>query len=222
MSEIVDGGQEVAYIIDVVIQEQDPDGNIVFEWRGIDHYKITETNRDFNSSKIDYAHSNALSIDEDGNILLSSRHLDEITKINHGTGDIIWRLSSNPDTNDFTFTSTNGIGDTPNFFMQHDVRLLRGQFSGNISLFDNHNNGVSGDNISSRVQIFEIDEENKIADFVWQYKNIPEVYSNFMGNAQELRNGNFVIGWGGISSPGVTEISKDGDKLFELGLPDPY
>ena len=35
--------------------------------------------------------SNAIDIDFDGNFLISSRGLDEITKIDRFTGDVIWR-----------------------------------------------------------------------------------------------------------------------------------
>ena len=41
---------------------------------------------------IDYCHTNAIEQDNDGNILISSRNMDEITKINRITGQIIWRL----------------------------------------------------------------------------------------------------------------------------------
>ncbi|GIT32243.1 MAG: hypothetical protein Ct9H300mP2_3220 [Candidatus Neomarinimicrobiota bacterium] len=47
---------------------------------------------DLTAQVIDYVHANAIELDNDGNILLSCRHMDEITKINHQTGEIIWRL----------------------------------------------------------------------------------------------------------------------------------
>ena len=40
-------------------------------------------------SHVNPVHANAIELDADGNILLSSRHLDEITKINRATGDIM-------------------------------------------------------------------------------------------------------------------------------------
>ncbi|MBK6877832.1 MAG: hypothetical protein IPG99_15635 [Ignavibacteria bacterium] len=38
---------------------------------------------------MDYCHGNALEIDYDGNIILSSRNMSEITKISRSSGNII-------------------------------------------------------------------------------------------------------------------------------------
>src|SRR2546422_8452549 len=48
-------------------------------------------------------HGNSIELDSDGNLLLSSRHMSEITKIDRQTGDIIWRMGLNSKHNDFTF-----------------------------------------------------------------------------------------------------------------------
>ena len=217
MSEVVPGGNENARIIDVAIQEVDEDGNVVFEWKGIDHYDITDTNRGLTAAQIDYSHANAVELDKDGNILLSSRHMDEITKIDHDTGEIIWRLGGKK--NQFTMTSAPGIPDDPEFFFQHDIRVLPDGSIGDISLFDNHNNN---DPMNSRAMVFDIDEDNLTAELVWQYRNTPDVFSSFMGNAQYLPNGSFVIGWGGLPSPNITEVKQDGTKVFEMAFDAPY
>lgn len=78
---------------DAIIQELDQSKNVVFQWRSWDHFRITDaTHEDLTAALVDYVHANALEVDNDGNILLSSRHLDEITKIDRQTGNIIWRL----------------------------------------------------------------------------------------------------------------------------------
>jgi hypothetical protein len=214
MSQIVPEGNPEATVIGVVIQELDGDGNVVFQWNSFDHIPITDTNRDLTASRIDYVHSNAIDLDKDGNILLSSRHLDEITKINRQTGDIIWRLGGKA--NQFAFSTAPGISDTPYFYKQHDIRQLP---NGDISLFDNHNDHTP---MNSRALEFSLDEQNKTATLVWEYRNDPDVFSGFMGNVQHLPNGNILIGWGGVSSPNVTEIKPDGTKLFEMGFDSPY
>lgn len=214
MSQIAPGGNQNAIVIGAVIQEIDTQGNVVFQWNSFDHIPITDTNRDLTTSRIDYVHSNAIDLDKDGNILLSSRHLDEITKINRQTGDIIWRLGGKA--NQFAFSTAPGISDTPYFYMQHDIRRLP---NGDISLFDNHNDHTP---MNSRALEFSLDEQNKTATLVWEYRNDPDVFSGFMGNVQHLPNGNILIGWGGVSSPNVTEIKPDGTKLFEMGFDSPY
>ena len=92
MSKIVPGGNTSANVIGIVVQELDQKKNVVFQWRSFDHFLITDaTHEDLTAATIDYVHPNALDVDYDGNILLSSRHMDEITKIDRNTGGIIWR-----------------------------------------------------------------------------------------------------------------------------------
>ncbi len=62
-----------------------------------------------------------------GIILLSFRHLNEVTKIDSSSGEIIWRLGGKQ--NQFTF-----LGDTMPFSAQHDARRIA---NGNLTLFDN-------------------------------------------------------------------------------------
>lgn len=86
------GGPANASVIALVIQEVDKKRNVYFEWNSLDHIPLTDTNQPLTSANVDYVHGNAVAQDLDGNILLSSRHLSEITKIDRNTGEIIWRL----------------------------------------------------------------------------------------------------------------------------------
>jgi hypothetical protein len=214
MSQLVSGGDPNATVIGSIIQELDPDGNVVFQWNSFDYLPITDSDRDLTAKTIDYVHTNALELDNDGNILLSGRHLDEITKIDHSTGDVIWRLGGKA--NQFTFLAGPGISDVLEFYKQHDIRRLP---NGDISLFDDHNDHPP---LNSRALEYTLDETNKTATLVWEYRNTPDVFSAYMGSVQRLPNGNFVIGWGGLSNPNVTEVKPDGTKVFELGFDTPY
>ena len=85
MSEIVPGGQEGVYVKGLIIQHIDIEANVLFQWSSWDHFEITDVDPNFadlTSLGFDYVHGNALDFDADSNILLSSRHLDEITNIN--------------------------------------------------------------------------------------------------------------------------------------------
>ncbi len=214
MSQVVPGGNPNATVVGSIIQEIDTDGNVVFQWNSFDHIPITDTNQDMTAATVDYMHSNAIEQDNDGNILLSNRHLDEVTKINHQTGDIIWRLGGKE--NQFAISAASGINDVPEFYMQHDIRRLP---NGDITLFDNHNNHSP---MNSRALEYSLDEVNKTATLVWEFRNTPDVFNGFMGNVQHLSNGNIMIGWGGVSSPNITEIKPDGTKVLELGFDTPY
>lgn len=207
MSKIVPGGDTSATVVEEVIQEFDKDGNLIFQWRTIDHFKITDAiGQDLTASSIDPFHANAISVDPDGTILLSCRHTSEITKIDPQTGDIIWRLGGK--NNEFNF-----LNDPIGFSYQHDVRRLA---NGNITLMDN---GNLQNPQFSRAAEYKLDESNKTATLVWQFRHDPDAYNPYMGNVQRLPDGNTLIGWGGAHTPAVTEVRPDGTTALEMTFP---
>jgi hypothetical protein len=213
MSAIVPGGQEYASVEGFVIQELDEDENLVFQWRSWDHFDITDAvDVDFTTSYVSYTHGNALDVDSDGNILVSSRLMNEITKIDRTTGDIIWRLGGK--NNEFTFVGDGG------FCRQHDIRRIS---NGNITLFDN---GNCHEPQISKAKEYSLDETNKIATLVWEYEHPKQIHCETMGNVQRLSNGNTFINWGELPTsamdgsgdlwPAITEVKSDKTIVYEL------
>ena len=197
------GGPANGTLIDIVLQEQDSNKNVVFEWHASQHMPIEDTEVNLNTTDpIDFLHTNGIAVDNDGNWLLSHRHFSEITKINRQTGDIIWRMGGKG--NEFTFTNDTG------FFSQHNINRLE---NGNISLFDNGNFHVPG---HSRAIEYAIDEVAKTATRVWMFPDDASTFSSAMGNIQRLSNGNSMIGWG--SQPWLTEVQSDGTIALEMAL----
>lgn len=208
MSQIVQGGDTNATVYGLIIQELDANKNVVFQWRSWDHIAITDAiHENLTAPIVDYVHGNAIEPDRDGNIMISSRHLSEITKISRATGNIIWRLGGVQ--NQFTF-----INDTLKFSYQHDIRRIA---NGNITLFDNGN--FHSPQFSRAVE-YKLDEVNKTATLVWQFRHNPDYYTFAMGSAQRLQNGNTLIGWGSIS-PTLTEVKPNGNIALEMRLPYP-
>ena len=205
MSLLVPGGNPSATVVGLMIQEIDQQKNVIFQWKSWDHFKITDaTHEDLTAEQIDYVHANSLDIDTDGNILLSSRHLDEVTKIDRTTGDIIWRWGGK--NNQFTF-----INDTLGFSHQHGVQRLA---NGNILLFDNGNFHPVR---FSRAVEYQLNESTKTATQFWEYRNTPDTYGFAMGYAQRLDNGNTLISWG-AANPTVTEVQPNGVKVYEMTM----
>lgn len=206
MDSIIPGGNSNATVLGAIIQELDTSRNVVFQWRSWDYFQITDaTHENLFAQTIDYVHANSLEVEGDGNILLSCRHMDEVTKINRRTGDIIWRLGGRH--NEFTFIN-DGIG----FSHQHAVRRLA---DGHITMFDN---GNFHSPVFSRAVEYVLDERGHTATLVWQYRHSPDLYGSAMGYVQRLENGNTLIGWGS-TNPSVTEVRPDGSVAFELTLP---
>jgi hypothetical protein len=204
MSKIVPGGNRNADIIEGALQEYDAKGNLIFQWDALDHYKITDVNSnvDLTQSTIDFSHFNSVEIDTDGNLLISARNLDEITKVDHNTGNIIWRWGGK--NNQFTF-----INDNLGFSQQHDIRRFS---NGDYSLFDN---GVYHTQAISSAVEYSLDQINMTATLVRRIYH-ENIYTVTEGNVEELPNGNRLICWGQNYSPFVSEITPDNKTVFEM------
>ena len=210
MSLIVEGGQPDAIVTGLVIQEVDNQQNVYFQWRSWDHFEITDCTDDINllAHQIDYVHANALDIDTDGHILLSSRHLDEITKININTGNIIWRFGLNAKNNQFTV-----LNDPIGFSHQHDIRITD---NGTYTLFDNGNLHIPQ---LSRAMEYQIDEQGMVANLLYDYIHTPAIYAPSTGSTRRLPNNNTLIGWGGSTPIALTEVNQNDQVVFEVELP---
>ncbi len=213
MDTIVQGGDSAACVVGLVVQELDELKNVIFQWRSWDHFAITDATDDIDLTQhsIDYVHGNAIEVDYDGNLLISCRNMDEITKIDRQTGDIIWRLGGlEAKNNQFQF-----INDPITFSHQHDVRRLP---NGNITLFDNGN--LHAPPITRSLE-YRIDEENRIAELEWKYNLEPPTYARTRGSTRRLANNNTIIGWGHhFDSREVSEITPDGTTALEVIFPD--
>lgn len=208
MSLIVPGGQPNATVTGLVIQELDENKEVVFQWRSWDHFQITDASNwiDLTEPTIDYVHGNSIEVMSDDEIMISSRNMNEITKINRETGDIIWRL--NGENNMFDF-----IQPADSFCVQHTIRLMPD--SNNISIFDN--GGCWNPQYSSAVE-YILDEENYTCTLVERLQSDPDIFGAFMGNTQRLQNGHTINGWGrGV--PSVTEFDPEGNILLQFSFP---
>ncbi len=181
------------------IQEIDQDGNLLFEWICWDHFELTDTYRPLvGASFVDFTHMNSVGVDYDGHLIISCRSLNECTKIDRTTGDIIWRFGGK--NNQFTMPP----GDTL-FRIQHDIRAVPG-YPNHYTLFDN--------NIPRAVEYY-LDTVSMTAEKIWEYSS-PERSSPGMGNAQRLDNGNTLINWAYGSLPKCTEVTAAGEVVYEI------
>lgn len=202
------GGKTNATVVGCVVQEQDENKNVVFNWSSWDHFLISDSYADLTVSSVDLIHHNSIETDEDGNIFLVSRSLNEVTKINRQTGAIIWRMGGK--NNQFTFTDSTSM-----FSMPHDFKKLP---NGNFTIFDN---GNERNPPYSRSLEYSIDQVNKIVTLVWYYDANKKVYSGSSGSTQRLTTGNTVIGYGyDRSKPAVVEVHPDKSVAFSLDLPE--
>jgi len=211
MSQYVSGGKTDAIVRETCIQEFTADDQLIFLWRAWDHFDIQDLELEsLTGSSIRFPHINAVYIDEDGHILISSRHLSEVSKIHRQSGEFIWRMSGTPDSpnNEFQFERDPMEG----FRNQHAIRSLG---NNTYSLFDNGNLHVPP---TSRAVEYEIDTLLKTATLIQEHRS--EYHRGFishMGNSQRLSNGNTHINWAyGTELPIATEVTPEGETLFEM------
>ncbi|NNG27222.1 MAG: hypothetical protein HKM87_06820, partial [Ignavibacteriaceae bacterium] len=209
MSQLVPGGKEDAMVIGFIIQELDENKNVIFQWRSLDYISVLDAAQQVNltAQVIDYIHTNSVCVDFDGNLIISSRNLNEITKINRQTGELIWRLGGKG--NQFSF-----VNEEYDFYRQHDARRLQ---NGNILFFDNGNYHIPQ---FSRAVEYNLDETNFVATKVWEHRNKPDYYTGAMGSARRLSNGNTLINW--CRAGFVTEVRGDGSIALELKFQSDY
>lgn len=182
-----------------------PDGSLEFMWNAWDHLEIEEWIEEPASERTraetDFDHPNALSLDRDGNYIVSFRHLGQVMKLDSRTGRIIWRLGGLK--NQFTF-----VNDPLLFFSgQHMARILE---NGHLLLYDN---GLRHNPPQSRAVEYELDTVAMTATLVWEFRHDPPIFTPFTGSVQRLENGNTLVGFAltGI----VTEVDPNGQVVWE-------
>jgi len=212
LSRYVSGAGTSVGITEDCIQQFTPAGELIFQWRAWDHLDPAGQNTVVGATNPgDFTHMNAISVDSDGHILLSSRNTSEITKINADTGEIIWRLGGTH--NQFTYLN-DPLGGQCN---QHAIRALG---NNHYTMFDNGNG--HNPQVSRGVE-YVVDPVAMTATLVWQYLEAPtNLFTYYMGNVQRLSNGNTLINWVIGGYPKLTEVRPDGTKAFEMYWVDGY
>jgi hypothetical protein len=212
LSELIEGGNPDALVIGNHVLEHDRDGNVVFEWRSWDHFNILDAEHvSLRAEVIDYVHMNSIAVDYDSNLVISSRHLSEVTKINRQTGEIMWRLGGI--NNQFSF-----VNDLDSLSYQHDARPVPGM-DNHYTIFDNGNHKTPQ---YSRAVEFLIDTTTMTATKVWEYRHSPDRYAYAMGSVQRLPNGNTLINWSGNPHPVATEVNPQGEIVYEMDFSGGY
>ncbi|MBN1783136.1 aryl-sulfate sulfotransferase [bacterium] len=215
MSQIVPGGKKEARVVESALQMFTPSGECILQFAALDNFNPADMigfspDDQPTDNTFRFPHMNSIGIDDDGHIILSSKRISEVTKINRNTGEIIWRLGGA--NNEFQF-----INDPLNgFSSQHSVRPLG---NGHYTVFDN---GCLHSPQVSRALEYELDTDRMTATLVWQFVEDPPTYAYHMGNVQRLPNGNTLINWAVSDLPKLTEVRPDGSKAFEMNFVNHY
>lgn len=206
-------GSTSAQVQGAVIQEFDENNTLVWEWKAHDHYAFGDVAEIWlrNPNVVDWTHANAIEQDSDGDILISLRHFNEITKINHLNGNIKWRFGGK--NNQFIFSN-----DPVGFTGQHDIRR---QANGHVTFLDNGQYNLIN---TARGVEYSINELTHTASLVWEFLLDTSVFSNSLGSHRLSGSGKHLIDFGRLSEdiPWMVFVNPDKSKILDLDCPNGY
>lgn len=198
-----------------VLREVDPQGRIVWEWRAHEHLDFEKDAIGPIHTREEWSHINDLWVCENGDIVSSSRHLDEVLRIERKTGDIVWRWGSP------LYIDEDGVQ------MRHSDSTLGGPHdahiipeglpgAGNMLCYDN---GM----YTYRSRAVEVDVET--GEVVWQSTKAPSYiqgrvpFSPYISGARRMANGNTVICEG--ANGHFYEVTPEQDVVWDWWRPVP-
>lgn len=174
------------------VREVDADGNTVFEWHAhsmdIEKYPINPM-----TGLMVYAWVNGTFPLDNGDVLISMRHINTVAIIDRETGKLRWEMT------DFSWGG------------QHDAQMLP---NGNIILFANGSATYTGHPFS---RVIELNPETK--EEVWVYQADPRWHfnSHHISGQERLASGNTLICeglWGRLF-----EVTPGGEIVWEYISP---
>jgi hypothetical protein len=197
------GGRSDAMLGVHTIERQTASGVTVFRWNAAEHFGPEHWPTP-SATAFDLVHPSSLEIDPDGHYVASFQAMDEITKIDSQTGEVLWRFGGLR--NQFIIENDTRGG----FQGQHSVRVLD---NGHLLLFDNQRHGRPP---NSRAVEYVLDTRTMVAGLVWEYAPDPPIASPIMGSVQRLAGGNTVVGFGAAGR--VAEVNPARSPIWEAVL----
>ena len=190
-------------LIDSVIQEIDiKTGLVLFEWHALDHVPVSASYATHTSNlPFDPYHLNSISLDHDGNLIVSMRNTSAIYKIDDHTGRVLWTLGGK--------RSSFGMGPGTITSVQHNAVA---QPDGTITVFNN-GSGLPIVRPQARGIRERLDLHKMTATLVRAYRHSPPLSVRVEGGVQLLPNGHVSIGWG--SQPFFSEYTAAGRQVFD-------
>lgn len=198
------GGDPEQNVLGDKIIKMDRTGEILWEWSVFDHSEPLKDSTILKTAG-DWSHANSLSIDADGNYLVSFRNFNQVWKVDANSGNVIWRLGKGGDFN---------LDEEGEFSGQHAFHLNK---DGEYMVFDN-----GRANRKTRVVTYKVNESTMTAE-VRLVVDLPEgLYSDKMGSAYVMNNDNILVCASRTNS--IVVIDKQGAVMAhaKVGIPDPY
>jgi hypothetical protein len=192
-------------LMDSVVQMIDiKTGLVMFEWHAYDHIPLSASyfkTPHHPGHVFDPYHLNSISIDRDGNPIVSMRNTWASYKINLASGGLIWTLGSSQ--------SSFKMGSGTRTAFQHDL-VVHGD--GTLTIFDD-GAGPPREERQSRAIHIALNTSAMTATLIKQYTHSPPLSSNYEGGVQILPGGDVFVDWG--QKQYFTEFTGSGQTDFD-------
>lgn len=205
------GGPKDGYLMGAVAMEVDvATKKLLHRWESVDHVKLDETYQELPKGQgtkevpFDYFHINSISLTPDGELLISSRDMWALYKVNRTSGDVIWRLNGKK--SDFQ------MGEGARFYWQHHSRY---HGATTISLFDD--GAAPAEEPQSRGIVLHVDEDKMTVTLEKSFVHPLRILTPHQGSIQLMPDGGAWIGWG--AQPYFSRFSSDGELVVDGRLP---
>jgi hypothetical protein len=193
-------GHAEARVTGTAVQHVDAAGQVLFQWTVFDHFDIMDLDPQLRSGpNVNWTHGNAITLDTDGNLIVSFRNLSEVTKVDTRTGAVLWRLGGAR--NQFAFSPAT----SQPFFRQHGVRVG----SGDIYLLDN-----LGEGVSSRVERYSLSATARTASLTQVANPGHPMVGSLGGSVQRLAGGRLLVSYGNAGH--VVEYDTNGAIVWRI------
>ncbi len=210
-----------ATVFDCVLQEVNPAGGLVWQWRASDHISYAESTHPLpvdvaGQLTYDPFHCNSIDVDPTGGyVLMSARQTDAVYLVRKQTGVIIWKLGGNSITSGGAESIAITNDPQGQFHAQHDARF---QPDSDISMYDNQSWNPA---LAARAVVYHIDATRGEASLIWAYVSPNHANSRATGSFRILEQGrDNVVGWGIKPNSLFTEVDNSGEVLLNVTFPD--
>ena len=188
-------------------------GEVIFDWNALEHIApSTSTKWPYAPAgrtrlyPYDFFHLNSVAKSQDGDYIISARHMNAVYKISHDDGHVVWQLGglSSNFSSDFSLCE------------QHHVRIQAESHRKTVlSIF---NNGCFTDaNITASGMLVEIDHTAMTASLLKEFKPKNKLVVESQGSLEIMpKSGNALVGWGHESM--ITEHTANGEIIFNATL----
>jgi hypothetical protein len=192
-------------VLNSVVQEIDiQTGLVLFQWDSLDHLSVEDSyayGPKVSGHVLDPFHTNSVSLEPDGSLVISMRNTDAIYDIARDSGAVVWELGGRHS------SFRMGVGTATAF--QHDAVV---QPNGDISIFDD---GAGPPQVHrySRGIVVSLNPRARTATLVRQTSHSPALSADFEGGLQALAGGGLFLGWG--QQPFFSEVNAQGKQDFD-------